>query len=161
MPDTASTTAAAAADNAGQPAPRARSRSTAASRRTADKMPLQTLAQFMDADYEPRGHADDVRMTRSFHLRTGVVERARAASTGVQHKAYDTQIADEIPKSFSAFVEEAIISACRYYEQLLNGGKEFTRTGRLSPGPTREGAARGAEKRRLAREAAASAESET
>ena len=150
MPDTASTTAASARGKADQAASRSRSR------RAADAMPLQTLAQYIGArDYEPRGAVDDERATRSFHLPVGLIERAKATSTGVQHKAYDTDIGEIVPNSFSAFVGEAIAAACTYYENLLNGGKEFTRIGRLSPGPTREGAQRGANKRAAIRAAAA------
>jgi hypothetical protein len=125
-------------------------------------MPLETLAQAMGArDYQPRGDVDDERMTRSFHLRVGVIERARAASSGVEHMAYGTPIEGDVPNSFSAFVEECIIAGCTYYENLFNGGQEFRRTGRLSPGPTREGAMRGAAKRKAARSAAQEAAQET
>jgi hypothetical protein len=157
MPDTASTADTGSAGTASQPASR---REPARSRggRKADQPPLQTLAQAMGArDYQPRGDVDDERMTRSFHLRVGVIERARAASVGVEHKAYGTDIEGDVPNSFSAFVEEAIVAACTYYENLFNNGNEFRRTGPLAPGPTREGAQRGAAKRKRAREPVAPA----
>jgi hypothetical protein len=117
-------------------------------------MPLQTLAQAIGArDYQPRGDVDDERMTRSFHLRVGVIERAKAAATGVEHRAYGTPIEGDVPNSLSAFVEECIIAGCTYYENLFNGGEEFRRVGRLSPGPSHEGAQRGAAKRKAARAA--------
>jgi len=154
MPDTASPADTAPASTGTRPAARKAAPRTGGGRR-ADQLPLKTFAQAVEArDYEPHGHVDDARMTRSFHLRVGVVERARAASVGVEHKAYGTPIEGDVPNSFSAFVEEAIVAACTYYENLLNGGKEFRRTGPLSPGPTREGAQRGAAKRRKQREQA-------
>jgi hypothetical protein len=151
MPDTAST---AEAGQAARSAPGRRSS------RSQSPDQLRTLAQFMGArSYQARGEVDDERMTRSFHLPVGLIERARAASTGVEHRAYGTPIGEEVPNSFSSFVAEAIAAACTYYEDLFNGGEEFPRTGRLSPGPTRDGAIRGAQKRKAA--AAAKAQEET
>lgn len=154
MPDTASPADTESASTASQPASRRASARTRAGRGT--DQPLQTFAEAVGArEYQPHGSVDDERMTRSFHLRVGVIERARAASVGVEHKAYGTDIEGSVPNSFSAFVEEAIVAACTYYENMFNGGKEFRRTGPLAPGPTREGAQRGAAKRKRAREPAA------
>lgn len=148
MPNTASTAEAPAQGTAGQPAARRR---TTRSRGAVPSAELQTLAQALGVrDFQVRGAADEDKMTRSFHLPVGLVERARAASTGVEHRAYGTPIEDEVPNSFSAFVAEALAAACTYYEDLFNNGHEFKRTGRLSPGPTREGAVRGAAKRKAA-----------
>jgi hypothetical protein len=128
----------------------------AAARAAAGPMPLRTLAQALDAHpFEPHGEADNDPLTRSFHLRVGVVERAKATSDGIQHRAYGTELEDNIPQSLAAFVTEALEAACTYYERLLNDGKEFRRVRSLSPGPSPEGARRGAAKRAAARGARA------
>jgi hypothetical protein len=113
---------------------------------------MLTLAEALDARmFEPRGEVDGKRLTRSFHLTVGDVERAKATAAGIQHRAYDTDIQDKVPGSLSAFITECIIAGCTYYEDLLNNGKEFRRVMQLTPGPSKEGARAGAEKRTQAR----------
>jgi hypothetical protein len=117
-------------------------------------MPMLTLAQALAArSFEPRAEGDNDRLTRSFHLTVGDVERAKATADGVQHRAYGTDIGDDIPESLSAFVTEALRAACTYYENLLNGGQGFRRVRNLSRGPSPEGARAGARKRAAARTA--------
>lgn len=124
------------------------------SRPPAHPMPLKSLSEALGVrETVALGAVDTERMTRSFHLLVGTVERAKAAATGLEHRSYGTDLWHNSPHSVSAFVEEAILAACTYYENLLNDGQEFPRTGRLSPGPSEEGAARGARKRAAAREA--------
>ncbi len=104
---------------------------------------------------EPQGPADTEPLMRSFHLRVGVVERAKATADGVQHRAYGTAIEDDVPTSLSALVTEAIEAACSYYEDLLNDGEPFRRVRNLTAGPGRHGARAGAQKRAASRAAAA------
>jgi len=153
-------TAAAAPQDSGKAAPRkaaprtpTRSAQRPGSRAAAgEPMPMLTLTQAVGARaFESRGDADNKPLTRSFHLTVGDVERAKATSDGVQHRAYGTDIEDEVPRSLSAFITEAIRAACTYYENLLNDGQEFRRIRNLSPGPSPEGARRGAAKRAAAR----------
>lgn len=124
------------------------------------EMALQTFAQAVGArSFEPHGDADNDGVPRSFHLTVGDVERAKATADGVQHRAYGTQIEDDIPHSLSAFITEAIRAACTYYEDLLNNGEEFRRIRNLSRGPSPEGARRGAAKRAANRAAAKGSDS--
>jgi hypothetical protein len=141
-------------EGAGQPA-----RRRPAARRQADQEQedvLRTLTQAMGArSFEPRGEADDKPLTRSFQLVVGVVERAKATADGIQHRTYDTALEGKVPGSLSALVTEALNVACSYYEDILNGGHEFRRVRQLTPGPSAEGAVRGARKRAEARQAKA------
>lgn len=147
------------ADAGTQPTRAAASRTTSrtASRGRAATSPpdaLKTFADFVGTrPFEPTGPADEKLQGRSFQLPVGVVERTRAAASGVEHRAYGTDLEDQVPGSVSAFVTEALMAACTYYENLFNGGQEFRRVHRLSPGPSKEGAQRGAEKRAAIRAA--------
>lgn len=119
---------------------------------------MQTFREHTGArPYVARSENDDVLRARTFQLPIGVVERVRATSNGVLHRAYDTDIEDQVPENVSGFIMEAVEAACTYYEDLLNEGQEFKRVQRLSPGPGRSGAARGGQKR--AEKAAAKRES--
>jgi hypothetical protein len=156
MPPKTGTAATAPADSGKAPAskPARAARKPAARRSAAAPESIRTLAQMVGArGFESHGEADNQGLTRSFHLTVGDVERAKATSDGVQHRAYGTAIEDDIPKSLSAFVTEAIRVACTYYEDLLNDGQEFRRIRNLSPGPSPEGARRGAAKRAASRNA--------
>lgn len=117
-----------------------------------------TLAEALEIrPTQSHGPADEESVTRSFHLRVGDVERAKATADGIQHRAYGTPLEDVIPRSLSAFIAEAIQARCTYYENLLNDHTEFRRVRQLSPGPSPEGARRGAAKRAATRAAAAAA----
>lgn len=113
--------------------------------------PLELLRSLSIRSVEPRSEADNQRLTRSFHLTVGAVERAKATADGIQHRAYGTDFEDEVPKSLSAFVTWCLELGCTFWEDAVNEGQEFRRIRNLSPGPSPEGARQGAAKRAAAR----------
>jgi hypothetical protein len=117
-------------------------------RRSTKPAPLQTFAEATGSrDFVPRGPEDEQQGRKSFYIRQGTIERLKATSAGIQHRAYDTELADRAPESMSAAADEAINALCTFYENTLNNGEEFPRRHRLPPGPSFQGAARGAAKR--------------
>ncbi|WP_327591291.1 hypothetical protein OHA25_60165 (plasmid) [Nonomuraea sp. NBC_00507] len=90
---------------------------------------------------------------RSFYLPVDLVERARACVPGVQAAVYGTPEEDEAPASVAQLVKVALERECQRLEDRFNDGKPFRRVyKKLQPGPSREGAERGAAKRRRAAE---------
>jgi hypothetical protein len=147
-------TTAAAAESTGAPA--ARSRAAARKKQPPadapaprDRIaPMETFAEHTGSRPFPIVAASDEKLnTRSFQLPTGVVERTRATSDGVQHLGYGTDLEGKAPDSISGLVTEALNAICTYYEDLLNNGQPFRRVRKLSPGARPAGAARGAAKR--------------
>src|SRR5215469_16334702 len=119
---------------------------------------LKTFAEHLGSRaYEPRGPQDDKRQIRSFSLPTGVVERLRATADGIQHMAYGTALEGKVPATIAGLAAEAFEAICSYYEEILNNGEEFRRVRKLPPGPSKEGARVGAEKRAATRAAKAGA----
>ena len=101
-----------------------------------------------------RGPKDNDTVTRSFLLPVGLVERVRATADGIQHRAYGTDLEDQVPHSVGGkdgLVAEALAAICTYYENEFNNGEEFRRIrGSMTAGPSKAGARRGAAKRAAA-----------
>jgi hypothetical protein len=102
---------------------------------------------------------DSQRVTRSFHIEGATLARFQAAFAGSQALSYGTELAGQLPSSLSAAADEALNLWSTLMEDKLNGGQEFDRVARLSPGPSPAGAQEGARKRRVARENKESASS--
>lgn len=124
-------------------------------RRSRARRAQQALVTFAEATGlrwpKRRGPGDDKMVMRSFNLDTATIERLKATVRMIQHKTYGTELADQVPMTMNAAAREAINGWCSSYETLLNGGREAPRITRLPPGPSPEGAVRGAEKRAAAR----------
>src|SRR5215470_3904091 len=89
----AATTGDEAASTAGTAAARPEPRAGRSRARARRPMPLRSFAQATGARaLEPQGPADTEPVMRSFHLRVGLVERAKATADGAQHRAYGTAI---------------------------------------------------------------------
>ena len=155
-------TAAAGTDAGGQPAsppaarPRARKPATPkpAAEDVLEPTATLTFSEFVGTrPFVPRSDDDQKIQGRSFQIPAGVVERVRATADGIQHMAYGTELEGRVPGSISGFVANALEAACTYWENQLNNGEEFRRVRRLPPGPSAEGAKRGADKRAALRAA--------
>jgi hypothetical protein len=97
---------------------------------------LRTLAQATKARPSETEPGQDEKVTRSFRIRKDNLARLQAGLHGIQARSYGTPLADQVPPSLGDLVDEAVIAALTYYEDLLNDGLEFDRSSvRLQPGP--------------------------
>jgi hypothetical protein len=106
--------------------------------------PLKTLAEAMHArpsiitgtPVGSRWENDGDRGPRSFRVLGANLQRLQAAVAGIDARTYGTPLRGKVPVTLDDFVNEALETALTYYEDMLNGGEEFSREDvRLSTGP--------------------------